>query len=57
LRDGIGTLGLIPGEQRLVLERIDALWERIEREPKSRRWRLRARVGERKRWYEVPDEV
>jgi hypothetical protein len=57
LRDGIGTLGLGPGEQRLVLERIDALWERIEREPKSRRWRLRARVGERKRWYEVPDEV
>ncbi len=40
-----------------VVERADALWERIEREPKSRKWRVRDRVGDRKRWYEVPDEV
>lgn len=25
--------------------------------PKSRRWRLRARLGERLRWYEEPEEV
>jgi hypothetical protein len=25
--------------------------------PKSRRWRLRARVGDRVRWYELPDEI
>jgi hypothetical protein len=31
---------------------IDAL----ERAPKTRGWRLRARVGERKRWYELPEE-
>jgi len=24
--------------------------------PKSRRWRLRARIGERVRWYELPEE-
>ncbi len=24
--------------------------------PKSRRWKLRAKIGERKRWYELPDE-
>lgn len=24
--------------------------------PKSRRWRMRAKVGERKRWYELPEE-
>jgi hypothetical protein len=40
-----------------VAQRVDALWSRIEASPKSRRWRLRARVGERKRWYEVPDEA
>ena len=57
LREGMGTLGLDPADQQLVLERIDSLWDRIEREPKSRRWRLRARVGDRKRWYQVPDEV
>jgi hypothetical protein len=31
--------------------------ERIEREPKSRAWKLRAKIGERKRWYDVPEEV
>jgi hypothetical protein len=25
--------------------------------PKGRRFRLRARLGERMRWYELPDEV
>jgi hypothetical protein len=25
--------------------------------PKSRRWRLRDRVGERKRWYDLPEET
>jgi hypothetical protein len=37
-------------------QRIAELQTRIEREPKSRRWKLRARVGERKRWYELPEE-
>ncbi|HEY1594892.1 MAG TPA: hypothetical protein VGF74_05835 [Thermoleophilaceae bacterium] len=57
LREGLGTVGLDEPEQQLVLARIDALWERIEAEPKSKRWRMRARVGDRKRWYQVPDEV
>jgi hypothetical protein len=38
-------------------ERIVALLERIEAEPKSRAWKLRSRIGERKRWYELPEEV
>jgi hypothetical protein len=41
----------------LVRERADELLARIEDEPKSRRWKLRAKVGERKRWYELPEEV
>ncbi|MDX6438207.1 MAG: hypothetical protein QOF45_790 [Gaiellaceae bacterium] len=40
-----------------VGERLDALLERIEAEPKTRGWKLRARVGERKRWYDLPEEV
>jgi tRNA nucleotidyltransferase/poly(A) polymerase len=36
---------------------LEEIESRIEREPKSRKWRLRARVGERKRWYELPEEV
>jgi hypothetical protein len=38
-------------------ERLGALLDRIEAEPKSRAWRLRARIGDRKRWYDLPEEV
>jgi hypothetical protein len=38
-------------------ERLGDILDRIEREPRSRRWRLRAKIGERKRWYELPEEV
>jgi hypothetical protein len=44
-------------DRELVQQRLDALLERIEAEPKTRAWKLRARIGERKRWYELPEEV
>jgi hypothetical protein len=53
----LGDLELPPEDEARIAERIKDLMERIERQPKSRRWRLRARVGERKRWYELPEEV
>jgi len=40
----------------LARQRLDELRQRFEAAPKSRRWRLRAKVGERKRWYELPEE-
>jgi hypothetical protein len=43
--------------KRLVRSRIRALLDRIEREPKTRKWKLRARVGERVRWYDLPEEI
>jgi len=49
--------GLDEAGRHLVLERLDRLWERIEAEPKSAKWRLRNKVGDKKRWYEQPDEV
>ena len=45
------------GPSEHVEERIGRLLERIEEEPKSRAWKLRAKIGERKRWYELPEEV
>lgn len=44
-------------DRDLVSTRLAALQERIEAAPKSRGWRLREKVGERKRWYELPEEV
>jgi hypothetical protein len=37
--------------------RLRTLLDRIEAEPKTRGWKLRAKIGERKRWYELPEEV
>jgi hypothetical protein len=41
----------------VVHERVQRLLAAIEERPKSRRWKLRARVGERARWYELPEET
>ena len=51
-----GDLGDFTGATA-VTERIGALAERVEAAPKSRRWRMRAKLGERKRWYELPEEI
>jgi hypothetical protein len=44
-------------DRAILDERLDELLERIDREPKARGWKLRARIGDRKRWYELPEEV
>jgi hypothetical protein len=38
-------------------EALAALKRAAEDAPKSRGWKLRARIGERKRWYEQPEET
>jgi hypothetical protein len=40
-----------------VSQRVEDLRRRIEAAPRSTRWKLRARVGPRLRWYEDVDEV
>jgi hypothetical protein len=60
------------GKIRLALARYDVLDERVkasvearliefetrmESEPKDRRWKIRAAVGTRKRWYELVGDV
>ncbi len=36
--------------------RLDALWQAVDAHPKSVAWRLRARIGDRVRWYELPEQ-
>lgn len=57
VRDRAASYPLAEEERSRVHEGTQALLERIEAAPKSRGWRLRARVGERVRWYELPEEV
>lgn len=56
-RDYVDRYELSDGEKARLRADIDELLERIEQEPKSRAWKLRAKIGERKRWYDVPEEV
>jgi hypothetical protein len=57
IRSAIASYGFSPEERELLSARLSALVERIEAEPKSRSWKLRARIGDRKRWYQEPEEV
>jgi hypothetical protein len=45
------------GGKERIKERIEALLKRIEEEPKGFGWKMRAKIGDRKRWYELPEEV
>lgn len=48
----------LPGELVEAIERrIETLLRRMDSEPKPRSWRLRARIGDRVRWYELPEDV
>lgn len=55
------TLGLLTegdfeiGQKTTAKARVEKLKTKIERAPKSLRWKLRERVGEKVRWYELPE--
>ena len=56
-REMLGEYHLSEADRERIGRRIDAVLEQIDQAPKSRGWKLRARIGERKRWYELPEEV
>jgi hypothetical protein len=47
----------LPVPADTVNQRLDELWARTEAHPKSLKWRLRAKVGDRMSWYQLPEEV
>jgi len=47
----------LPVPTDTINQRLDELWARTEAHPKSLKWRLRAKVGDRVSWYELPEEV
>jgi hypothetical protein len=44
-------------DRQVVHERIQELQKRIETEPKSGKWKIRARIGERIKWYKDVEEL
>jgi hypothetical protein len=52
----VETWDLKQFERESVSKKIEQLRAAIERVPKSIAWRMRATIGERVRWYELPEE-
>jgi hypothetical protein len=52
------TSGLITEENKAAVHlRIGRLLDLIEKEPKSMNWKMRAKVGTRRRWYEEVEDI
>ena len=50
--------GLVPANARFdPLAQAERLLDAAASAPKSMKWKLRANVGDRVRWYELPEEV
>ena len=57
LRTELPASGLDADAQAIIDRRIRAIEDAKRAQQKSVKWRARARVGDRVRWYEEPDEV
>jgi len=55
-KKNVADYQLQPAAVSLIAERLDLLWAQIEATPKTARWRMRNRVGDRMRWYNEPEE-
>lgn len=56
VKSSLKAMGMDPEQVALLSGRIDGIREHIERVKKSTRWKLRAAIGERVRWYVLPEE-
>jgi len=65
-RTSTETLGKVEGYAAAITDQdlaastaiqIGRLRDRVEQAPKGLRWRTRAKIGDRARWYELPEEA
>ncbi len=57
LAGGDGAHLLPPDPPQDAVAQLQLLRRHADETPKSLKWKLRAKVGERKRWYELPEET
>ena len=53
----LGSLVHAGADRSRIAMRMAAITDALAAAPKSMSWQLRAKVGRRKRWYELPEEV
>jgi hypothetical protein len=56
LGERLDTYALDPAKRDRIRAKIERLQEAIETEPKSRAWRLRAKIGEHRPWHDTIEE-
>jgi hypothetical protein len=58
LREYAGECPGLSGDDRTTIrERITTISDAIEKEPKTLKWKMRAKVGTARKWYNVVEEV
>jgi hypothetical protein len=57
LKEHIPSFPVLASTAEAVNNKIDTLIQMIETHPKSLRWKMRARIGNRQKWYNDVDEV
>jgi len=57
VRTFVKDMDMEPTKKDLVISRITALIERIDKEPKGIGWKMRARIGDKVVWYDLPERV
>jgi hypothetical protein len=55
-RSNLAGYDLSAEQSAVITQRLDVLRGMIEQAPKTAKWRLRSRVGDRMRWYAEPEE-
>jgi hypothetical protein len=53
----LDSFDLPPKDRETVRERLARISGMIEKEPKGMKWKMRARVGEKKVWYMLPEDM
>lgn len=57
VRDFVGSFSLEPTASALLVSRLDQLERSLDESPKPLKWKMRARIGEKVKWYDLPEEV
>lgn len=55
--EGLEATDFEVADRDRISSAIDAITDAMDAHPKSRAWKLRARIGERKKWYDEPEEI
>lgn len=56
LEEATSTIEVGPEQRALVRGRVERLVEEMRSAPKGRKWKMRAKVGDRVQWYTIPEE-